>query len=229
MRGRLARFNLLGITLFLLLGSTGCTRHWYRTRADHVDEVILKSADMFPGWKIEQYVLSIPVPNDKARAVVAGSIAWTDFREIEAFEMLQSSRDLRITHTGPFVPFAQGRAEVPFPSKSIRDSGPDRFVATAQRPAGRLFEIDQVRTSPTGRDRFVEVSHAHEQPGHGLAHIRSAVAILRTTTGGFGVRIDIRIGVIVSKRKVIARVHFAILQTFRAIVPESPISLSYPA
>ncbi len=52
------------VCLFLLLLSSGCTRRFFRLRADREVAQILKEKDVYPFWKIENYNI---YPNPRAR------------------------------------------------------------------------------------------------------------------------------------------------------------------
>lgn len=66
MRGVIALFRRPAVLILLpLFLSTGCTRHYFRTRADLEVDQILKDKDQFPFWKIDQY--RGPYPDPRAR------------------------------------------------------------------------------------------------------------------------------------------------------------------
>ncbi|MCI0377702.1 MAG: TolC family protein [Gemmataceae bacterium] len=64
MLGQKARLALVGLTLLVLLLTAGCTRRFFRKRADNEVAAILRDKDVFPEWKIENYHV---YPDPRAR------------------------------------------------------------------------------------------------------------------------------------------------------------------
>ncbi|MCI0638228.1 MAG: TolC family protein [Gemmataceae bacterium] len=62
--GKQWRLILVGLTLFAVLWSSGCTRRFFRKRADNEVAAILRDKDVFPEWKIENYNV---YPDPRAR------------------------------------------------------------------------------------------------------------------------------------------------------------------
>src|SRR4051794_28073903 len=59
-----SRLLLAFVMLSLLIGHTGCTRLFYREKADHEAENIIKSKDHAPNAKVEQFHV---YPDPRAR------------------------------------------------------------------------------------------------------------------------------------------------------------------
>jgi outer membrane protein TolC len=56
--------SVVGLLALALLAAPGCTRRFFRTRADQEVDCVLREKDRYPDWKIEQYH---PYPDPRAR------------------------------------------------------------------------------------------------------------------------------------------------------------------